>query len=165
MMRSFLTRLVDSATWVFLLIPCLLLCLACATPFPFDRLEEGMTVEFVVENFGAPDAIYTKPGSMQSWSYVHEEQSWVMTALTSSILLPLCIFISAVTMPFGEEHWCAGSNVEEHVAVLDFEAWKLTRWWHFYAPRPIPPLVNPWIHGHSPSCSWNPGVPGCSWWP
>ena len=31
----------------FLLVPCLLICLACATPFPLDSLEEGMTAETV----------------------------------------------------------------------------------------------------------------------
>ena len=43
MTRISLTRLVDSATRAVLLIPCLLICLACATPFPFEKLEEGIS--------------------------------------------------------------------------------------------------------------------------
>lgn len=38
----------------FLLVPCLLICLACATPFPFDDLKNGMTAEAVRERFGEP---------------------------------------------------------------------------------------------------------------
>ena len=55
-MRSFPTRLVDSAAEV-LLIPCLLLLLACATPFPIESLEEGMTTQTVRESFGEPEYI------------------------------------------------------------------------------------------------------------
>ena len=49
MMRSFLIRLANSVTRAALLVPCLLVCLACATPFPIDSLEEGMTHETVRE--------------------------------------------------------------------------------------------------------------------
>ncbi len=58
-MRSSLTRLVDSITRVVLLAPCLLICLACATPFPFEKLEKGMTTEAVRQEFGEPEAIST----------------------------------------------------------------------------------------------------------
>ena len=51
MVRSFLTRLANSVTRTVLLIPCLLICLACATPFPIEDLEEGMTDETVRESF------------------------------------------------------------------------------------------------------------------
>ena len=46
-MRSFLTRIVDSAVRAVLLIPCLLLCVSCATPFPIESLEKGMTAGFI----------------------------------------------------------------------------------------------------------------------
>ena len=73
MMRSFLTRLVNSTARDVLLVPGLLICLACATPFPIESLEEGMTAETVRESFGAPEAIETNPEGMESsWTYVHE---------------------------------------------------------------------------------------------
>ena len=56
MVRSFLTRLVDSVTRVVLLAPCLLICLACATPFPLENLEKGMTMEQATEAFGEPSS-------------------------------------------------------------------------------------------------------------
>ena len=43
----------------FLLVPCLLVCLACVTPFPIENLEEGMTKETVREAYGEPEAIMT----------------------------------------------------------------------------------------------------------
>ena len=53
----------------FLLAPCLLVCLACATPFPVENLEKGMTAEAVRENFGASEAMGTEfpwPGRAES---------------------------------------------------------------------------------------------------
>ena len=61
MLRSFLSRLVGSAPRSLLLPPSLAICLACATPFPIDDLEEGMTTETARENFGAPEAITPWP--------------------------------------------------------------------------------------------------------
>jgi hypothetical protein len=68
MMRSFPTRLVSSATRTVLLIPCLLICLVCATPFPIENLEEGMTTETVRERFGAPEAMGPHPKPQSSYS-------------------------------------------------------------------------------------------------
>ena len=48
-MQSFPTRLVGSVARSLLLAPCLLICLACATPFPLDTLKEGMTMEQATE--------------------------------------------------------------------------------------------------------------------
>ena len=99
-MRSFPTRLVDSAARV-LLLPCLLLFLACATPFPIESLEEGMRTETVRESFGEPEAIKTEPGGVESsWSYVHEQRFFLGTFLSFSVFLPHCIIATAVTMPF-----------------------------------------------------------------
>ena len=53
MMRFFLTRFVDSVARAVLLIPCLLIGLACATPFPTENLEVGMTAETVRESLPA----------------------------------------------------------------------------------------------------------------
>ena len=130
-MRSFLTRLVSTVTRSLLLAPCLLICLACATPFPIESLEEGMSDGTVGESFGAPEAIKTKPGDVESsWTYPHEEQDWPLTVLSSTVFLPHCIILTAVTMPFGEEHWCSAviPTVGEGTVVLHFEAEKLVRW-------------------------------------
>ncbi len=92
----------------FLLAPCLLICLACATPtpFPIENLETGMTLEAVREKFGAP--IASGPGDVvSSWTYRHEERNWVHTVMSYSVFLPHCILITAATMPFiGAESWC-----------------------------------------------------------
>jgi hypothetical protein len=42
---------------VVLLVLSLVICLACATPFPVDSLEEGMTTETVRAEFGEPEEI------------------------------------------------------------------------------------------------------------
>ncbi len=55
-----------------LLVPCLLLCLACATPFPFEKLEEGMTETAVRQAVGEPKAIHDE----ETWTYAHEEWNW-----------------------------------------------------------------------------------------
>jgi hypothetical protein len=95
MVRSFLTRLFDSVTRVVLLVPCLLACLACATSFPIENLEEGMTHETVRAEFGEPESIEAKPGLFgdSCWRYVHEEQSWLPT------LLPLAWAVALVAVP------------------------------------------------------------------
>jgi hypothetical protein len=69
--RSFLTRFPNSRTGVVLLIPGLLFCLACATPLPFENLQEGMTAEAVRAGFGEPES---SRGS--AWYYTHEEKDW-----------------------------------------------------------------------------------------
>ncbi len=40
----------------FLLIPYLLVCLACATPFPLDNVEVNMTMAQATEAFGEPSS-------------------------------------------------------------------------------------------------------------
>ena len=56
-MRSFLTRFPNSRIGVVLPIPCLLICLACATPFAQWRLEEGMTQDEVRAAVGEPKSM------------------------------------------------------------------------------------------------------------
>ena len=117
----------------FLLASCLLVCLACATPLPLDSLEEGMTTEAVRENFGEPEAnSTTEPEGMDSsWSYVHEEQNWFFTVMSSTLFLPHCILLTAVSMPFvSAEHWCGVflPVVGKGKVVLHFEEEKLVCW-------------------------------------
>ena len=56
----------------FLLAACLLICLACATPFPIDSLEEGMTTDEIRQAFGEPENILDD----KIWIYTHEELDW-----------------------------------------------------------------------------------------
>ena len=83
---------------VVLLVPCLLICVACATPFPFEDLEEGMTAKAVRQTFGGPRSIEGK----ETWTYAHGE--W------TGMLMPPFVFV-----------------VEKRV-VLRFENDKLIRW-------------------------------------
>jgi hypothetical protein len=64
----------------FLLAPCLLICLACATPFRSAELEEGMTKDEVRALLGEPDYIWVpdiamkspRPGVVEEgWEYNH----------------------------------------------------------------------------------------------
>lgn len=74
MSRSFPTRLVGSVTRVALLAPCLLLliCSACATPFPYEKLKVGMTVADARQKIGVPAAIKNgSEGARSIWCY-HE---------------------------------------------------------------------------------------------
>jgi hypothetical protein len=130
-MRSFPTCLVDSATWTVLLAPCLLICVACATPFPIENLEEGMTTETVRENFGEPEAIETEPGVPRSdWTYVHEEKDWWQWFLT---FLPLTYPVIPLDVAFGNP-WDDQYVIRGSV-VLHFAGEKLVRWDVPYFPE------------------------------
>jgi hypothetical protein len=119
-MRSFLTRLVDSAAGL-LLIPCLLLFLACAMPPPIESLEEGMTVGTVRAEFGAPDATEAESESAKSrWTYWHEEQNWAFT------FFPLTPLFIPFTLAVGDG-WKAAYVIRQSV-VLHFEGGELVRW-------------------------------------
>ncbi len=114
----------------FLLAPSLLICLACATPFPLDSLEEGMTYETVRENFGEPEATGTEPpyGVATFWTYTHEETDWGMFILPHAIFsIPICAAIPDV-------QWdCL--YVSSRPLLLHFEAEKLVRW---EVVKPVP---------------------------
>ena len=104
----------------------LFLCVACATPFPVQNLEAGMTVETVRREFGAP-----ADTTQSSWTYVHEEQIWFDTFLASSVFFPPCLLTTVVALPFGVvEHWCdpVFPTVQKSPVVLHFEAEKLANW-------------------------------------
>jgi hypothetical protein len=71
MIRRFRIRIANSRSGVVLLIPCLLICLSCATPFPAEALEEGMTPLAIRQAVGEPRFI--APNGV--WIYTHEEQN------------------------------------------------------------------------------------------
>ena len=120
-MRSFLTRVVSFVTRSILLAPCLLICLSCATPFPFEKLEEGLTAESVRAEFGAPRATETTSGAGKScWTYMHEEQEWVNT------LFPLTHLFIPVNVAFGRP-WDDLYVIRKPV-LIHFEGEKLARW-------------------------------------
>ena len=117
MMRSFLTRLVSSAPRSLVLIPCLLVCLACATPFPVENLEEGMTPLEVRESVGEPRFI--APNGV--WIYTHEEQEWVFTFFPlTPLFIPL--FAGLPDASWDEMYVIKGD------VFLHFNDGKLWRW-------------------------------------
>ena len=121
MMRSFRTRLVNSVAQVVVLVPCLLIYLACATPFAIEKLQEGMTTETVREKFGDPESIETGPFFFgdSCWRYVHEVQDWEGT------WFPL----TPVFIPFfaAFDRWDA-LYVRRRPVLLHFKGEKLVRW-------------------------------------
>ena len=135
MLRSLLTLRPNSPVGVVLLVPCLLICLACATPFPIENLEEGMTTEAVRGEFGEPESIEPEPGGAEStWTYVHEERSdlfWPLTVMFSTVFLPHCMVISAWTLTVAGEFACIA--IDEKDVFLHFEGEKLARW-HVIGP-------------------------------
>ena len=105
--------------WLF----CLLLCYGCATAFPFERLEAGMTVDAAREGFGMPEAIETGPGGLEScWSYYHEEQNW-----PGILFLFPHLPITFLVMPCFGCPWHS-PYIWRSVVLLDFDEEKLVRW-------------------------------------
>ena len=49
---------------------CLLASISCVTPFPLEKLEEGMTKIEVRQAVGEPDEIYSR----EIWIYPHDER-------------------------------------------------------------------------------------------
>ena len=93
MMRSFLPRFPHSLIGAVLLIPCLLICPACATPFPIENLERGMTAETVLEKLARLEVIEPVPiYSSGTWP-VHQRWQHLRRRLCSNSiemgLLPL----------------------------------------------------------------------------
>ena len=122
----------------FFLAPCLLICLACATPFPIDSLEVGMTKVNLREKFGEPEAIMTAwaapeltgeisnsgadPGVYElSWTYVDENQVWPM------LIFPQAILAMPVNAAIPDTPWDQW-YVRRRQVLLFFEGEKLVRW-------------------------------------
>ena len=126
-MRSFLTRPRNSLARVVLLAPCLLICLACATPFPVEKLQKDMTTEMVRETFGQPESIQVLSGNTVSgrWCYLTEEQLWPMTFFPLSPLLTLVQLPFAAVLP--NVRW-DDVYVGKREIVLHFDGEKLV-WW------------------------------------
>ena len=145
----------------FLLAPCLLFCLACATtPFPVENLEEGMTAETVRENFGEPVAINTvwNPPRVNplvkdwtydadsTWTYVDERREWVNSVFFFP-LLPFQIVLNAFgsRVHSGDDDFPRDSlYVNRKPVVLYFEQEKLVRW-EVIKPVPQPGVYWPEI--------------------
>jgi hypothetical protein len=148
MARSFLTHLLNSITRVVPLVPCLLMCLSCATPFPIEKLEEGMTTETVLANFGTPKASEIEWEDTQAcWSYVHEKRAWfsLVRVVRNMVLLDF------------EEDRLVGWDVYEPQTVP-------APWWlkHDSTPiraeSPCPPYCSSHVpHCYPPDCSLSTG--------
>ena len=110
----------------FLRAPCLLICLACATPFPTESLEEGMTYETVREKFGAPETMEIElEGVDSSWTYQHEEQNWFFTVHPlAPLFIPIIVLDSDLTWPEASRE----VYVTRKPVILYFEQEKLARW-------------------------------------
>ena len=122
-MRIFLTRLANSVTRTVLLVPCLLICLACATPFPVENLEEGMTPEAVLERFGEPRTMETNPVGLDSyWTYANRELE-VGAVIIGWPLAPLFVAVSWLPNFEWDDPYMSRSEV-----MLRFEGEKLARW-------------------------------------
>ena len=119
---------------VVFLVPCLLACLACATPLPIENFEEGITAESVREEFGAPDAEEADLGedAKSCWTYWHEERGWCPDPPSALWLLDLALFPATIlSIPVNAAlpgvPWDL-AYVTRKPVLLDFEDEKLVRW-------------------------------------
>jgi hypothetical protein len=110
MMRIFLTRLPNFATRTVLPVSCLLLCLACRTTFPFEKLEQSMTPAEVRAVAGEPEATTgptvveqppKKPSvEVKAWTYTHDQWDPFTIAKPMFILLPVMFPVAVLMSPF-----------------------------------------------------------------
>jgi hypothetical protein len=123
-MRSVLARFVSCGTRSLLLASSLLICLACATSFPIESLEEGMTTETVRESFGEPEFIGKLRPTVSFWTYPHEEKTLFNWVATFHPLVPLLIPLNHLVEgePWNEFY------VTSMPVVLQFDEEKLVRW-------------------------------------
>ena len=133
----------------FLLAPCLLICLACATPIPFplESLEEGMTTETVRENFGAPEAtnrrwdigdgpaVINGPAVLTgvSWTYVHGiyvyEMPIVLDFEEEKLVRWEVLPLDPVVRTIGWQGWKEGGWLWEAGPLADFHRRQDQRFW------------------------------------
>lgn len=104
-----------------LLALCLLVCLACASPFPVEDLEEGMTEEEARQVFGEPRNIRDD----KAWVYTDEEQRWFMIPF-----FPVALIAGPVIALLEDDlsEWDV-FFVSKQPVYLHFEGEKLARWW------------------------------------
>jgi hypothetical protein len=117
-MRIFLTLFPNSVTRTVLLVPCLLVCLACATPFPIEQLEPGITMSTVQEKFGPSAAAET-----DCLSYRHEKQDWFFT------FHPLVPLFIPITVAFEGMTWSEAAHsiyIHDRMLLIDFEEGQLS---------------------------------------
>lgn len=115
----------------FLLSAWLLVCVACATPFPIERLdlEQPMMAETVRERFGAPESIETLRGGVDSsWTYLNQAQIWPTT------LFPPYLLSIPILAAWPGARWDR-LYVEEWPLVLAFENEKLVSWFDNRTPQ------------------------------
>jgi hypothetical protein len=101
----------------FLLVPCLLIGLACATPFPVENLKEGMMPLEVRQAVGEPRFI--APNGV--WMYTHEEQEWVFT------FFPLTPFLIPLFAVLPDRRWDEAYVIKNDV-FLHFQEEGLVYW-------------------------------------
>ncbi len=116
MVRSFLTCLVGSVTRVVLLAPCLLICLACATPFPLENLEKGMTMEQATEAFGGPSSTNAEELS-EAVQLLQKENDRIYERLESAV--DLSVTLGPVARELEQSSTETLRNLERFVADLD----------------------------------------------
>ncbi len=68
----------------FLLASCLVVCLACATRFPTESLEKGMTMEQATEAFGEPSSTNTEELS-EAVQLLQKENDRIYERLESAV--------------------------------------------------------------------------------
>jgi len=119
---TFMTPLVRRIARAAFLIPCLLICLACATPFPIENLEMGMTTREVRESVGEPRFNHRD----QTWIYTHEEwrSRWFLPPSPFFFAGLISIPVNAV---WPNTSWDAQYVVEKE-AFLHFEEGLLIGW-------------------------------------
>ena len=101
----------------------LTVCASCATPtpFPFEKLEKGMTMTAVRQAVGDPKAIHEK----ETWTYVHEERnSWILPP--SPLCIPALLSVIPLGISRGEPFAIYGPLKTD--VVLRFKDEKLWRW-------------------------------------
>jgi outer membrane protein assembly factor BamE (lipoprotein component of BamABCDE complex) len=110
-------------------------CLACVTPVPVERLEEGMSADAVREAFGEPEAMGVEPeGDVSTWIYVDEELDVVLAILASPLWVTTPLALAMSLLPGQEHQWddfyagLRGVSPDSKNVLLFFEADHLARW-------------------------------------
>ena len=148
----------------FTYIACLLACTSCATSFPFENLEEDMTMAAVQEEFGSPVA--EEPDCLTYW---HESQNWFFTLHPfAPLIIPFFHWMEGIT-------WSEAARdvyITEEPVLISFEedglaSWELAE--TIITSTVCEPLI--WTYGPDPTGkdSWHWEGGGCTettaYWP